>query len=240
MLIHKIFRTVKGKSKKDAFYGFLIQLLGQKPRKRELYALAFRHKSASLYIEGQKLNNERLEYLGDAVLGAIIADILFEKYPNQKEGFLTKLRSKIVGRKQLNQLGFLLGVQQFLVYHGTLAENVLGNCIEALVGAIYLDLGYEKTKKIISRQIIKKYVDFDALIKNDKNYKSKLVEWAQHEKKKLVFSTDETEKNGRPYFYTKVYLDDMPFGEGEGLSKKKSQQEASKETLSKINQSKEQ
>lgn len=223
-MIHKIWKTVRGKSEKDAFYGFLVRLLGRKTRKKELYLLAFRHKSASLYSNGKKLNNERLEYLGDAVLGAVVADILFEKYPNQKEGFLTKLRSKIVSRKQLNHLGAILGFEEYLLFNGIVAENVLGNCLEAFVGAVYLDFGYDKTKQIIEKRIIKKYVNLDDLLRKDENFKSKLVEWAQHERKSIAFATNETQKNGRPYFSANALVDNVAVGRGEGASKKQAEQ----------------
>lgn len=230
-MIQKIWRTVRGKSEKDAFYGFLVQLLGRKPRKKDLYLLAFRHKSASLYVAGRKLNNERLEYLGDAVLGTIIADIVFRRYPNQREGFLTKLRSKMVNRKQLNKLGTALEFEKHLLFNGTVAENVLGNCVEAFVGAMYLDFGYDETKRIIEKQIVKKYVNFEVLLRKDENFKSKLVEWAQHRKKEIVFVTDESEKHGRPYFYSKVLIAGEALGKGEGTSKKKSQQIAARTAL---------
>lgn len=236
MLIHKIWKTVRGKSEKDAFYGFLVRLLGKKTRKKELYSLAFRHKSASLYHKGDKLNNERLEYLGDAILGAIVADILFEKYPNQKEGFLTKLRSKIVSRKQLNHLGIVLGFENYLLFNGTVADNVLGNCVEAFVGAVYLDFGYEKAKQIIEKRIIKKYVSFEELLRKDENFKSKLVEWAQHKRKSISFVTNETQKDGRPYFFGTALVDKISLGEGEGLSKKQAEQKAAHNALLRVKQ----
>lgn len=234
MLIKRIIEVVRGKSKKDAFYDFLVKLLGDKPRRKDLYSLAFRHKSASLYVEGRKLNNERLEYLGDAILGAIVSDVLFEKFPTQKEGFLTKLRSRIVSRKQLNQLGKSLGFGEFLLLKGTISDNIFGNCLEAIVGAIYLDFGYVKAKEIVEKRFVQQYIDFEELIKKDENFKSKLVEWTQHNKSKLLFSTDETEKDNRPYFYTKVFIDEVLKGEGEGLSKKQAQQIAAKHTLEQL------
>lgn len=234
-MIHKIVRTVRGNSEKDAFYGFLVQLLGRKPRKKELYSLAFRHKSASLFVEGKKQNNERLEYLGDAILGAIVADILFQRYPNQKEGFLTKLRSKIVSRKHLNKLGGILHFDKYLLFNGTVAENVLGNCMEAFVGAVYLDFGYAKTKQIIDKRILQKYLNFDELLRKDENFKSKLVEWGQHEKKTVEFATDEVQKEARPYFHSQVLINEELFGKGEGASKKQSEQIAAQRALEQLN-----
>ncbi len=234
MLLYKILRTVLGKSEKDTFYGFLVNLLGKKTRNESLYLLAFRHKSASLYEKGRKINNERLEYLGDAVLGAIVADILFKSFPNQKEGFLTKLRSKIVNRKQLNHLGSILGFEKHLFFNGTLADNTLGNCLEALIGAMYLDFGYNVTRQIVANRIIHKHIDFENLIQKEENFKSKLIEWAQHKKKSIVFSTDEQQKDAHPHFTSRVLINDELMGKGEGSSKKIAQQMAAGNALNKI------
>ncbi len=234
MLFRKIIKAVRGKSEKDAFYGFLMQFLGRKTKRKDLYLLAFRHKSASLYEKGKKLNNERLEYLGDAVLDAIVADVLFRKYPEQKEGFLTKLRSKIVSRKQLNAIGYALQLDKYLLFKGVMTDNLVGNCVEALVGAVYLDFGYEKTKKIVEKQLLERFVDIEVLVRNDENFKSKLVEWVQSRKQTVAFLTEEKEKNGRPYFFSEVLIDAETQGRGEGWSKKQAEQLAAKKTLDKV------
>ncbi len=231
MLLRKILKTVRGRSKKDAFYGFLLHLLGRKPRKIELYRLAFRHRSASLYEGRKKLNNERLEYLGDAILGAIVADMLFSEYPNQKEGFLTKLRSRIVSRKSLNKLGKSLHFDKHIIFNGAVADNILGDCVEALVGAIYLDFGYKKTQQIVEKRFIRQYINIESLLQKDENYKSKLLEWTQSAKEELEFITDEQQKGKRPYFYTTVLVGGEEKGKGEGFSKKQSQQIAAKKAL---------
>ncbi|MBS9767673.1 MAG: ribonuclease III [Flavobacteriaceae bacterium] len=231
-MIKRIFRAVKRRSsKKDAFYGFLVKLLGRKPKNVEVYRLAFRHKSASLYEDGKKINNERLEYLGDAILDAVVADMLFQKFPNQKEGFLTKLRSRLVSRKYLNKLGRKMRLQEYLVANGRIADNVFGNCVEAFIGAIYLDFGFERTKKIVVERFIEGFSNYTELLEKDENYKSRFVEWGQSQRKEVAFESEEGIREKRPYFYSKALLDGVVVGEGEGTSKKQSQQIAAEKAL---------
>lgn len=166
-------------------------ILGFYPGNVFLYQLAFKHKSASSEtINGYKLSNERLEYLGDAVLSAVVADFLFKRFPYKNEGFLTEMRSRIVSRASLNKLSQKLGLDKLVNLVGdnrSVFRSVNGDAFEALIGAIYLDKGFNFTKKIIIKRIIQIHVDVDALQKNDFNYKSKLLEWGQKEKRAVEF-----------------------------------------------------
>lgn len=219
-------------SKRDDFYGFLVNILGRKPKNRHLYSLAFIHKSVSVFDGQEKINNERLEYLGDALLGAIVAEILYKNFPHQKEGFLTKLRSKIVNRDQLNYIGKQLGFEQYIETRGCATDNIIGNSVESFVGAVYLDLGYEMTKSFVQRKVIDRFIDFEELMHTRQNFKSLLLEWGQQEKKEVVFRTIQKENSSD--FYTEVLIDAVVKGEGTGSSKKKSQQHASEKALEKM------
>ena len=164
-------------------------IFGFRPGNVFLYNLAFRHRSATVTINQKiKVSNERLEYLGDAILSAIVAEYLFKKFPSKDEGFLTEMRSKIVNRERLNKLVTKLGIERFIcVGNEQASKNLYGDTFEALVGAIYLDKGFITCKKAIINRIIKMHYDIDELEATQINYKSLLLEWAQHEKKKVVF-----------------------------------------------------
>ena len=159
----------------------LVPLLGFIPTRIGTFKLAFLHKSASAEKVYPIQNNERLEYLGDAVLGTIVAEYLFRKYPNANEGFLTKMRSKIVKRKSLNLIGEKMELEILLNQFTQirLSRSMLGNAVEALVGAVYLEVGYEGTRKFIVHKILRGYVDMRELETLDDNYKSQLLEWCQ-------------------------------------------------------------
>ncbi|MDX9695181.1 MAG: ribonuclease III, partial [Bacteroidales bacterium] len=210
----------------------LYRLTGFYPRNYKVYKIAFTHKSASIQFDNDKyINNERLEYLGDAILAAVIADYLFSYFPFKKEGFLTKIRARIVSREQLNDIAMKLGLQDLIVsqlkINGT--KNIYGNAFEALIGAIYIDKGYKKTKRFIINRIIKKYININELIQVDSDYKSKLIELAQKNKLEIVFEDSEGEMNEQntPIFKSSVKLNNKVFGKGSGNSKKEAQQSAS-------------
>ncbi|MDE5703977.1 MAG: ribonuclease III, partial [Bacteroidales bacterium] len=159
-------------------------ILGFRPGNIFLYRLAFRHRSASKVTHGVRRNNERLEYLGDAVLSAVIAHYLFKKYPTQDEGFLTEMRSKIVSRASLNKVGLHMGLHKMIQLehgHGNNGgfKSVDGDALEALIGAIFLDKGFRFTQKIILKRIVGMHMDVDELERKDWNYKSKLIDWCQ-------------------------------------------------------------
>lgn len=215
---------------------YLVNILGFMPTHIKLYEMAFIHKSASLVLpDGTIVNNERLEYLGDAILDAIVADYLFKHYPDKDEGFLTKMRSKMVKRKHLNLLALRLGIDKIMVSQTNpvnVSKHLYGNAFEALVGAIYLDKGYHRTSQFISH-IIKRYVNLERLLKTDSDYKSQLIEWAQKHKQEIVFeSREEIKANTHlPLFITHVKLDGAIVGRGVGNSKKDSEQKAAKTGL---------
>src|ERR1700749_982429 len=168
-------------------------LLGFIPGNLSLYRMAFRHKSVATNIKkGVKNSNERLEFLGDAVLGSVVAEVLFKLYPYEDEGFLTELRSKIVSRVNLNQLARKMGFDKLIEYDNRMLNSsrqgsLLGDAFEALVGAVYLDKGYEFTKTFLVNHIIKSHVDIHQLELTETNFKSKLIEWCQRHSKDVSF-----------------------------------------------------
>jgi ribonuclease-3 len=193
-------------------------VFGFKPGNAHLYKLAFRHKSANVDVNGIKINNERLEYLGDAVLSSVIADFLFKKFPYKGEGFLTEMRSKIVCRSNLEKLSLKLGFQKLMeTSHDARGpiKSMLGDAFEAFIGALYLDKGYDNAKEIIINRIIGIHMDIDALEHLDTNFKSKLIEWAQKEKRHVEFIVlaERGEKGNRQY-EVEVIIDGECAGRG--------------------------
>lgn len=180
-------------------------ILGFCPGNIFLYRLAFRHRSASKVLNGVRRNNERLEYLGDAVLSVVIAEYLFKKYPTQDEGFLTEMRSKIVSRASLNKVGLHMGLHTMIQLdqgHGSGGfKSVDGDALEALIGAIFLDKGFKFTKKIILKRIVGMHMDVDELERKDWNYKSKLIDWCQKERKKVDFRVESSTRQGSKKLY---------------------------------------
>jgi ribonuclease III len=203
----------------------LKNLLGFYPDNVRHYLKAFRHKSAA---STDMPDNERLEYLGDAVYGAVVAHFLFQKFPFKDEGFMSKMRSRMASRSYLNNLAITLGINK-LVKTGRDRDrfrSVYGDAFEALIGAIYLDKGYDFTQKFIVNRIIKFHIDLDELEKNDNDYKSQLINWCQREKKQLQFKTEESGAGHQVIFKTIAVVDQVVVGRGEGNSKKRSEQEA--------------
>jgi len=216
----------------------LYRLIGFYPGNYKVYKIAFTHKSASIQFDSERyINNERLEYLGDAILAAVIADYLFSYFPFKKEGFLTKMRARIVSREQLNEIAIKLGLQDLIISQIKVndTKNIYGNAFEALIGAIYIDKGYKKTKRFIIKRIIKKYININELIQVDSDYKSKLIELAQKNRLEIVFEDTEGDMNEQntPIFKSSVKLNNKVFGRGTGNSKKEAQQGAAREALTK-------
>lgn len=211
------------------------QQFGIKPKKIKLYKLALLHKSASKTgVFGQSVNNERLEYLGDAVLSSVIADFLFNRYPLEDEGFLTMLRAKLVNRSMLSELAEKIGLHNFIVASIRIHpdSSVYGDALEAIIGAIYLDKGYNKTRNIIIKRIYDKHLDFDDVSSSRSNFKSILIEWGQKCKKEIKFDTDEgVAKGRRTTFSCTIVIDDKEKGKGQGSSKKEAQQNAAQNAL---------
>lgn len=219
---------------------FLFKLLGLLhffPSRISLYEIATIHKSSSVSdSKGKPVNNERLEYLGDAILGSVIAEHLFLKYPDQNEGFLTKMRSKIVNGEKLGDLAEQIGLVP-LIKTQTIGEHTLkhiaGDAFEALIGAIYLDKGYKRTKKFILKNILIKHIDLDTLEKTEDNYKSQLIEWGQKYKREVCFYTD-VEPYDPTRFISYISIGDKLYGSGTGISKKEAEQMAANETLKEL------
>ncbi len=230
--------------KKESYFAFY-NILGFFPEKIHLYEEALRHKSSSKEGEnGRHLNNERLEFLGDAVLDTIVADLVFHKFQNRNEGFLTNTRSKVVKRETLDHIAKELGLDKRIVSSSRIStqkSHIPGNALEALIGAIYLDKGYETTRKFVEKRMIEPYINIDALAKKEVNFKSKLLEWTQKHKVRLEFRLVESFLDGdnNPIFQSQALLNDILVGIGTGFSKKESQQQAAHMALKKIKSDKE-
>lgn len=199
--------------------------------------MAFHHKSIDEGNGKFQYNNERLEFLGDAVLTMIVGEYLFRKYPFKDEGFLTKMRSKIVKRKTLNDVSQKMGLDKILSDYaiGNISHSMAGNALEALVGAIYQDVGYQKTRAFIIKNIIKDFIDVDELENTDDNYKSQLLEWAQKEGKNVSFVLDKKDKlNGRDFFRITLKIDEQRISESEAFNKKSAEQKASFQAIQKL------
>jgi len=213
-------------------------MLGFFPRRLSYYRLAFLPKSAiQKPLSGNHLNNERLEYLGDAILDAIVADYLFSRFPEGDEGFMTKLRARIVKRKNLDYLAKKIEIPGMIavgIKKGNKSKHLYGNVLEALIGAIYLDRGYGTARKFFVTKILKKHIDLVQLVSKDPDYKSRIIEWAQKNRIEVVFTNKEehlsTSKS--PSFVSTILLKGEVKGTGRGGSKKEAEQQAAKEALS--------
>ena len=211
-------------------------VLGFYPDKIEYYQLAVRHKSVSIPTEsGHSLSNERLEFLGDAVLNSVVTDILYRRFENQREGFLTNTRSKIVKRESLNQLAIEIGLDKLVVMTkylnaNTTNNNIYGNALEALMGAIYLDYGYKQCKQFVENRLLKNFMDLDKVTENEVNFKSKLIEWCQKNRfeTEFVMVSDTLKSANKHEFLSQLLIQGVVICEATGNSKKDSQQNASK------------
>lgn len=221
-----------------ALSDYIYNILGFRPKNIALYQLAFTHKSKSEETVGDyHLSNERLEYLGDAVLELVVGDYLFRTYPTQAEGFLTEMRSRIVSRASLNKLAQKLGFDDYIKYKhensssGTSFLSLGGNVFEALMGAIYLDRGFLFSQRVIVDHIIRVHIDLDELQNTDINFKSKLLEWTQKRRKHLEFRLlDETMENHRKIFHVQIFIDNQGYAECSDFSLKRAEQIAAEKT----------
>ena len=215
----------------------LRRIMGFYPRNIEIYREALMHRSLNHHRpQDQKKDNERLEYLGDAVIETVVSDILYHYFPKKKEGFLTSMRSKIVQRSSLNRLAKETGLVELVQStHINRTHNsfISGNAFEAFVGAIYLDRGYSHCYRFFDKQLMGKYINLDKVSKEDDNHKSKLIEWSQKTQYKVDFELvgENTVGTNSPTFRTRVCIEGLEFGIGFGYSKKESQQLAAKEAL---------
>lgn len=215
------------------------RMLGFYPRNIEIYQQALLHKSSSIKEKGRLLNNERLEFLGDAILDAIVADIVYKHFEGKREGFLTNTRSKIVQRETLNRVAVEIGLNKLIKYATRQSSHnsyMCGNAFEALIGAIYLDRGYRMCKRFMEERIINRYLNLDKISRKEVNFKSKLIEWSQKNKFEIEFLLldQSVDQDQNPTFETQITVEHIPAGSGKGYSKKESQQEAAHQTLSKI------
>ncbi len=214
-------------------------ITGFTPSNLALYKLATLHTSRSKQTNGFRESNERLEYLGDAILGAAVADYLFKKYPFKDEGFLTEIRSRIVNRESLNLLARKMGISlivQFDQKNVQLQQVVLGNTLEAIVGAVYLDKGYLRCKKFVIDKLIQPNFDLDVVIQTNVNYKSKIIEWTQRHSKVVRFEMGEVRKSkNQKEFSIQIFIDEQPYGTGFGFTKKKAEQDAAMKTCELLN-----
>ena len=212
-------------SKDKDLINSLKNLLGFYPSNISLYKLAFSHRSVAISNKnGISTSNERLEYLGDAVLGAIVAEYLFKKFPLKDEGFLTKMRSRIVNRKQMNKLSLKLGINNHLNYNinnKQLGGSINGDAMEALIGAIYMDKGYKTTADFIVNRLLKIHIDLDEIENTDTDYKSKIIEWGQKNKQKVQFEIAEVVGEPHEKVYTiNLMIEGEVMGMGKSYSKK--------------------
>jgi ribonuclease-3 len=226
---------------KELYHNFKI-ITGKRPLNISLYKLAMRHTSAAtVNKKGIKESYERLEYLGDSILGMLVAEMLYKRFPFKDEGFLTETRSKIVNRESLNQLSKKIGLQNLVKYNkhrgATIShKSVYGDCLEALIGAIYLDRGFRFCKEYVVHRLIKPHFDLEELTNTTINHKSKIIEWAQKEDKILKFEIIENNEEDRnKQFIAQVFIDDEPMDKGYGFSKKKAEQDAAYKTLEGLN-----
>lgn len=226
--------------KEKELYSSLYNILGFYPRNIQLYKQALMHKSVRQRNEkGRPQNNERLEFLGDAILDAVVGDIVFRHFEGKREGFLTNTRSKLVSRSTLGKLAQEMGISQLVKSEGHSTSHnsyMSGNAFEALVGAIYLDRGYGACMKFMERRILKQLINIDKVAYKEVNFKSKLLEWTQKNKVNMEFKelSHSTGENNSPVFTYQVMLEGVEGCTGIGYSKKESQQQASKETLQRL------
>ena len=226
--------------KEKELFSALYDILGFYPRNIEYYRQALLHKSVGKRNDkGKPLNNERLEFLGDAILDAAVGYIVYRHYEGKREGFLTNTRSKLVSRETLGKLANEMGLSQLILSAGHSTSHnsyVGGNAFEALIGAIYLDRGYDACMWFWENRVLGKYIDIDKVAFKEVNFKSKLLEWTQKNRVKMEFQMlkQTTDEKGSPVFGFVVLIEGVEGGKGQGFSKKEAQQESSKETLQRL------
>ena len=226
--------------KEKELFSSLRDIIGFYPNHIEHYKLALMHKSTGARNEkGRPLNNERLEFLGDAMLDAVVGHIVFEHFKGKREGFLTNTRSKLVSRETLGKLAEEMGLTELIQSNGHSHSHnsyMAGNAFEALVGAIYLDQGYDAVMRFMKKRILAQMINIDKVAFKEVNFKSKLLEWSQKNRVKMTFNMlkQEKDKQGSPVFGFSVLLEGVEGGKGQGYSKKEAQQLASKETLQRL------
>lgn len=213
------------------FYRVIDDMFGFIPHNIELYKLALIHKSASVEIEsGRHVNNERLEFLGDAVIESITSDYLFIEFPDRDEGFMTQVRSKIVSRQSLNAIASKLGLDKHIISHAAsnlTQKHIYGDAFEAMMGAIYLDMGYDFANRLLINDIFGRYLNLDDVLMSETDFKSRLIEWCQKNHYSIEFRTSGDHSSSHPSFTSTVIIDGIAVGHGTGDSKKAAEQNAS-------------
>ena len=234
MALFSLFSSPKDLADKD-LYEYIHNIFGFYPKNITLYRVAFTHKSMAVETIGHyHVSNERMEYLGDAVLSTVVADYLFHTYPTQPEGFLTEMRSRIVSRASLNKLSEKLGFGDYIRHTpdvGNNAHSMGGNAFEALMGAIYLDRGFDFAKHIIIDRIVNIHIDVEQLQQTDANFKSKLLEWSQKNKKSTSFKMlEEIGEGHKKQFHVQIVIDGQPYADAIDRSIRGAEQLAAEKT----------
>lgn len=231
----------KGSKGNRALRRSIRAIAGVTPGNVELYKLATQHRSIARQNNiGLKESNERLEYLGDAILGSVVAEYLFKKYPLKDEGFLTEIRSRIVNRDALNNASRNMGIGDIVEFTSNRKsrqayKSIYGDTLEALIGAIYLDKGYRPTRRFIIRKILRQQYDLDQIIQINPNYKSKIIEWAHRQNKDIKFEIKEIRGSSHNReFRAELHVEGQPVAEGNGFSKKKAEQDAAQKSCTKL------
>ncbi|MDR0713492.1 MAG: ribonuclease III [Bacteroidales bacterium] len=208
------------------------------PKNAELYELAFFHRSASYVLnDGTHVNNERLEYLGDAIIDAIVADFLFCRFPKEKEGFLSKMRARIVNRDHLDGVATSMGLYEILITQkNTTKKRICGDALEAMIGAMYLDQGYENTRAYLIDYVFFNFIDLESLLQTENDFKSRFLEWGQKYRLQITFKMAPESINAKE-FAVQAMVNGIPMSRGTGLSKKNAEQDASRNALSYIQSS---
>jgi len=224
----------------DIFFEQLHQKLGYKPKVKWMYRLAFTHRCMKMKDDsGKRISFERLEFLGDALLAAIVSEYLFTYFPNAKEGTLTRLRSKMVSRQKLNEIGEqmgLLDLLQLFESKGHFENDICGNLLEALVGAVFIDRGFLNCKHFVLQKIVHPYFDISTLDKDVLSYKSELIEWGQKQKKKIAFNTlSDKGLDSKLNYSSKVFLNDSFVAKAHAISKKKAEEKAARNAFHILN-----
>lgn len=231
MFLKRVFR------KKDEYVLILERIIGFYPDQVSIYKQAFLHKSLIQNTELQSFeSNERLEFLGDAVLDSIISDYLYQKFLKQDEGYLTKLRSRLVSRQTLNNLGVKIGLEELMQSNLERAsKSVYGDALEALIGAIYLDKGYAFAQQFIEEKLLQNHIDIETVIQTESDFKSRVIEWSQKEKSSFEFKISETEEKNEKFYTAELLINNEPKGKGEAFTKKKAEQAAAEQFYKTLN-----
>jgi ribonuclease-3 len=217
---------------------FIYNVFGFYPKNISKYEFAFEHKSIHRNDKSLRDLNERLEYLGDAILDAIVADYLFSKFPQKDVGFLTEIRSRIVSRENLNKLSEKIGLDKYISINKDLNNvyrSIMGDTFEVLFATIYLERGYNFTEKVFINNILKKHIELDSILKIDNNYKSQIIEWAQKHRKTIDYKVVDTVNSGYDKKYiVEIFIDSISFGQGNGHSIKTAEKAAAEIALKKL------